>query len=114
MVGFETCGPNEAIVVSGMCTGRGPKYVSGGRLFVLPFVQKAQRLNLNTMTLSVDSPRVYTVEGVPISVTGIAQVKIRGENVDMLKAAAEQFLDKSISEIQQIALETLVSFVCFW
>ena len=32
------------------------------------------RLNLNTMTLNVDSPRVYTLEGVPISVTGIAQV----------------------------------------
>ena len=28
------------------------------------------------MTLSVDSPRVYTVEGVPISVTGIAQVRL--------------------------------------
>ena len=26
------------------------------------------------MTLNVDSPKVYTVEGVPISVTGIAQV----------------------------------------
>ena len=31
----------------------------------------------------------------------------------MLKAAAEQFLDKSISQIQNIALETLVCFVCF-
>ena len=74
---------------------------------MLPIIQKAQRLNLNTMTLNVDSPRVYTVEGVPISVSGIAQVKIRGENADMLKAAAEQFLDKSINEIQKIALETL-------
>ena len=33
--------------------------------------------------------------------------------MDMLKAAAEQFLDKSISQIQNIALETLVCFVCF-
>ena len=32
------------------------------------------RLNLNTMTLNVDSARVYTVEGVPVSVSGIAQV----------------------------------------
>ncbi|XP_046844248.1 flotillin-1-like [Xenia sp. Carnegie-2017] len=107
MVGFETCGPNEAIVVSGMCTGSAPKYVSGGRLFVLPFVQKAQRLNLNTMTLNVESARVYTVEGVPISVSGIAQVKIHGESMDMLKSAAEQFLGKSIAQVQKIALETL-------
>ena len=31
------------------------------------------------MTLSVDSPKVYTVQGVPISVTGIAQVRINEE-----------------------------------
>lgn len=59
------------------------------------------------MTLSVDSPRVYTLEGVPISVTGIAQVKVRGESLDMLKSASEQFLGKSTSQIQNIALETL-------
>lgn len=32
------------------------------------------RISLNTMTLQVDSPTVYTSQGVPISVTGIAQV----------------------------------------
>lgn len=34
------------------------------------------RISLNTMTLQVESPTVYTCQGVPISVTGIAQVKI--------------------------------------
>lgn len=29
---------------------------------------------LNTITLKVESPGVYTSQGVPISVTGIAQV----------------------------------------
>ena len=33
------------------------------------------RISLNTMTLNVESPRVYTRHGVPISVTGIAQVR---------------------------------------
>lgn len=36
------------------------------------------------MTLQVESPTVYTSQGVPISVTGIAQVKIQGQNEDML------------------------------
>lgn len=27
------------------------------------------------MTIQVDSPKVYTIQGVPLSVTGIAQVK---------------------------------------
>lgn len=59
------------------------------------------------MTLQVESPCVYTSQGVPISVTGIAQVKIQGQNEDMLLTACEQFLGKSESEIQLIALVTL-------
>ncbi|KAA0199626.1 hypothetical protein HAZT_HAZT001014 [Hyalella azteca] len=30
-------------------------------------------ISLNVMTLNVESPRVYTAQGVPLSVTGIAQ-----------------------------------------
>lgn len=59
------------------------------------------------MTLQVESPTVYTSQGVPISVTGIAQVKIQGQNEDMLLTACEQFLGKSEAEIQHIALVTL-------
>lgn len=65
------------------------------------------RISLNTMTLQVESPCVYTSQGVPISVTGIAQVKIQGQNEDMLLTACEQFLGKSETEIQHIALVTL-------
>lgn len=39
--------------------------------------------------------------------TGIAQVKIQGQNEEMLLAACEQFLGKQESEIQHIALVTL-------
>jgi flotillin len=33
-----------------------------------------KRMSLNTMTLTIESPQVYTMHGVAISVTGIAQV----------------------------------------
>ena len=59
------------------------------------------------MTLSITSPKVYTQQGVPISVTGIAQVKIQGQNMDMLRAACEQFLGKTEEEIKHVAQETL-------
>lgn len=39
--------------------------------------------------------------------TGIAQVKIPGQNSDMLKAACEQFLGKSSEEMMDIVRETL-------
>ncbi|XP_038828083.1 flotillin-1 isoform X2 [Salvelinus namaycush] len=81
--------------------------ISGGRVFVLPCVQKIQRISLNTLTLNVKSDKVYTRHGVPISVTGIAQMKIQGQNKQMLAAACQMFMGKSEGEIAQIALETL-------
>jgi len=59
------------------------------------------------MTLTIESPQVYTQLGVAISVTGIAQVKIAGQNEEMLHTACQQFMGKSESEIQKIAKETL-------
>ena len=106
MPGFETCGPNEALVVSGCCHSR-PHMVAGGRVFVWPVIQRVQKISLNTMTLTIESPRVYTQQGVPISVTGVAQVKIQGQNSDMLRAACEQFMGKSEQDIMHVARETL-------
>ncbi|GLD63821.1 flotillin-1-like protein [Lates japonicus] len=103
---FYTCGPNEAMVVSGF--GRSPPLmIAGGRVFVFPCIQQIQRITLNTLTLNVKSDKVYTRHGVPISVTGIAQVKIQGQNKEMLATACQMFMGKSEGEIAQIALETL-------
>lgn len=72
-----------------------------------PVIQKLQRLSLNTMTLTIESPNVYTQMGVAISVTGIAQVKVQGGNDKLLQAACELFLGKSEKDIRRVALETL-------
>ncbi|CAH8509932.1 unnamed protein product [Dicrocoelium dendriticum] len=104
--GFNTCGPNEALVVSGCCYSR-PLLVPGGRVFVWPGIQRIDRMPLNTMTLLIESPRIYTQLGVPITVTGVAQVKVNGSNREMLAAACEQFLGKSVDEIREVAQETL-------
>ncbi|KAK7147525.1 hypothetical protein R3I94_010143 [Phoxinus phoxinus] len=103
---FYTCGPNEAMVISG-CGRSPPLMIAGGRVFVIPCIQKIQRISLNTLTLNVKSEKVYTRHGVPISVTGIAQVKIQGQNKEMLAAACQMFMGKSEVEIAEIALETL-------
>lgn len=106
-MGVVTCGPNEALVISGVCYGENPSMIVGGRAIVFPCIQRVQRLPLSTMTLVVISSRVYTSQGVPISVTGVAQVKINGSNEEMLRAAAEQFGDKPEEEIAHVAHETL-------
>ena len=67
-------GPNEALIISGVFHGNEPTMIVGGRALVFPMVQTIQKLPLSTMTLVVQSPKVYTSQGVPISVTGVAQV----------------------------------------
>jgi len=56
------------------CGHAKPLMVAGGRAFVWPCIQQSQRISLNTVTLTIDTPNVYTQLGVAISVTGIAQV----------------------------------------
>jgi len=106
-IGVVVCGPNEALVISGMFQGNKPNFITGGRAIVCPCIQTVQRITLNTMTLSIFTERVYTSQGVPISVVGTAQVKINGSSNDMLESAAEQFGGKNEEEIKEICLATL-------
>lgn len=72
-----------------------------------PCFQQIQRISLNTMTLQIQSDHVYTQHGVPVTVTGIAQVKVQGQNHEMLQAACQQFIGKKEEDIRRIAHETL-------
>lgn len=105
-MGFHTCGPNEAMIISGMGHTR-PKLLPGGRVFVWPIIQKIQRISLRIMTVTVTSPKIYTKFGVAISVTGIAQVKIEGSKREMLHNACQQFLGKTENQVAHVAMETL-------
>lgn len=100
---LRKAGPNEVIVVSGR--GR-VKFITGGADMVVPLFHTWNRLSLEVMTLDVTTPEVYTSQGVPIMVDGVAQIKIRKDDVS-LHAAAERFLGKSPNDIAKIALETV-------
>jgi flotillin len=102
MAGFHTTGPNQALIVSG--GSREPKVVVGGRVFVLPLIQRVQALSLEVMTLTPSTSRVYTKEGVAVSVDGVAQVKVKR---GAILQAAQQFLGKRRPEIEEVALQTL-------
>ncbi len=104
MAGIHTTGPNQALIISG--GGKEPRVIVGGRALVLPFVNRAQILSLEVMTLDVGTPRVYTKEGVPVSVDGIAQVKF-ARSEEAIRVAAQQFLGKPQSQIASIALQTM-------
>lgn len=100
---LKKAGPNEVIVVSGR--GR-VKFITGGASMVIPLFHTWNRLSLEVMTLDVTTPEVYTSQGVPIAVDGVAQIKIKKDEAS-LHAAAERFLGMDSRAIAKIALETV-------
>ncbi len=114
---YKKVGPNEVLVISGRrhaavdpVTGekamRNYRIVKGGGAFIWPVLERVDDLSLEIMTIDVVTPKVYTVQGVPITVDGVAQVKIRGDDTS-IATASEQVLSKSQDEIRNVALQTL-------
>ena len=113
---YTKVGPNEVLVVSGRrhmyreadgtATPRGFRIVKGGGTFVMPVVEKVDILSLELLTIDVQTPEVYTSKGVPVKVDGVAQIKVKGDDVS-IATAAEQFLSKGTDEIKNIAMQTL-------
>jgi len=112
---YKKCGPNKALVVSGggkrkitsedgVETKIGFNIYRGGK-FIWPFFQQVALLSLELMTLDVKGENVYTQEGVPVTVDGVAQVKVDNNDV-AIRTAAEQFLGRE-EEMRKTALETL-------
>merc|ERR1711902_429725 len=107
MGNIHTVGPNQALIVSGGCCGStSKKTVVGGWAWAWWLVTDVQRLSLEVMTLNPVCENVETAQGVPLTVTGVAQVKIM-KNPELLHTASEQFLGKKEHEIKSTVLQTL-------
>jgi flotillin len=115
-VRYTKVGPNEVLIISGRRrkvrlpdgTVRtvGYRLVHGGGTFVWPIKEKVQRLSLELMTLEVRTAEVYTAHAVPVTVDGVAQVKVRGDELS-IATAAEQFLSRSREDVMRTVLQTL-------
>jgi flotillin len=113
---YTKVGPNEVLVISGRRRRMfgpdgtpqtvGYRIVKGGGAFVWPVFEKAEFLSLELLTLDIKLPEVYTTTGVPVIVDGVAQIKVKGEDIS-IATAAEQFLSKARGEVMQIAHQTL-------
>ncbi len=113
---YTKVGPNEVLIISGRKHSyrdpdgtevkRGFRIVKGGGTFVYPVVEKVDILSLELLTIDVQTPEVYTSKGVPVKVDGVAQIKVKGDDIS-IATSAEQFLGKSTDEIRNIATQTL-------
>ena len=113
---YTKVGPNQVLVISGRKhrivdpdgTTRevGFRVVKGGGVFVWPIFEKVDVLSLELLTIDVNTPEVYTSKGVPVRVDGVAQIKVKGDDIS-IATAAEQFLSKGTDEIKNIATQTM-------
>jgi flotillin len=113
---YTKVGPNQVLVISGRrhqvldpdgtVRNIGFRIVKGGGVFVWPVTEKVDILSLELLTIDVQTPEVYTSKGVPVKVDGVAQIKVKGDDVS-ISTSAEQFLSKGTEDIKNIAMQTL-------
>ena len=113
---YTKAGPNQVLIISGSKRklidpdGKerevGFRVVKGGGTLVIPVKEKVDVLSLELLTIDVQTPEVYTSKGVPVKVDGVAQIKVKGDDIS-IATAAEQFLSKSVDDIKSIAMQTL-------
>ncbi len=114
---YRKVGPNEVLVISGgkgevVTDANGEKHrigfriVKGGGSLVNPLTERVEIMSLELITLDLVTPEFLTKMGVPIKVDGVAQIKVKGDDIS-IRTAAEQFLNKSRDEIKNIAYETV-------
>lgn len=114
---YRIAKPDEALIVTGGKgkdvqdpTGKisrdlsGQKVVTGGGVFVLPFVQKSFTISLRSRRLSITT-EAQTTDGITIQAQAVAVVKVGGTQ-EMIRAAAQRFLSNS-DEIDESTQEVL-------
>ncbi|MBX3127559.1 MAG: flotillin family protein [Polyangiaceae bacterium] len=103
--------PNEALIFSGgtrQLEGRNVAYrfVRGGRRLRRPLVEKVDVMDLSMFTVMVNVTGAFSKGGIPLTIQGVANVKLPGEE-PLLANAVERFLGRSREEIYYVAKETL-------
>jgi flotillin len=106
------CQPSEVLIFSGRRRVAGNNQVAGyriirgGRGIRVPLFESVDRMDLTNMIIEVRVQNAYSKGGIPLSVQGVANIKVPGEE-PLLNNCLERFLGKSRDEIMKIARETL-------
>lgn len=105
------CAPNEVLIFSGRRRRDGARtfgyrLIKGGRSLRVPLIERVDRMDLTNMVIDVTAQNAYSKGGIPLTVQGVANVKIAGFE-PVLNNAIERFLTKSRIEVMEIAKATL-------
>ncbi|MEO1146984.1 MAG: SPFH domain-containing protein, partial [Cyanobacteria bacterium J06638_22] len=109
---YYICQPNEMLIFAGPTRKLegdrqvGYRLVKGGSSLRVPLIERALRMDLSNMIIDLEVSNAYSKGGIPLTVEGVANIKVAGEE-PAIHNAIERLLGKSRDEIEQMAKETL-------
>ncbi|HEY9797817.1 MAG TPA: SPFH domain-containing protein, partial [Leptolyngbyaceae cyanobacterium] len=109
---YYICQPSEVLIFAGTRTRLqddrevGYRLVKGGSSLQTPLLERAFRMDLTNMIIDLRVVNAYSKGGIPLTVEGVANIKIAGTE-PTIHNAIERLLGKSRKEIEQLAKETL-------
>ncbi len=112
---YKTCGPNQAMIVSGMLSAEGPtvggiphRVVIGGGTVVFPVIQDCRFISLECRPVQLEPKTPYiTKDGSAIRFKAVAQVNVKPDASSVLTAAA-CFLEKTDSQTADTIAEIIL------
>lgn len=109
---YYICQPSEVLILAGTRSPAignktiGYRLVKGGSSLRIPLLEEAFRMELTNMIIELRVSNAYSKGGIPLTVEGVANIKIAGEE-PMIHNAIERLLGKTRKEIELLAKETL-------
>ena len=109
---YFICQPSEVLIFSGLrrstSDGKivGYRTVRGGSSIRIPVLEEVMRLDLSNMIIDLRVDNAYSKGGIPLNVSGVANIKISGDEPG-IDNAIERLIGKTQDEIRHIAKETL-------
>mgnify|MGYP005838754773 CR=1 FL=1 len=116
---IHICPPNKVLIFSGryryvtvMQNGQmvrkrvGYRIIRGGRGFRWPLFETVDSMDLTNINIEVKVEEAYAKNAIPLAVTGIANLKIAGDE-PIINNAIERFLGRPRAELIRIVQETL-------
>ena len=109
---YYICQPSEILIFAGTKTrssdGKeaGYRLVKGGSSIRVPMLEEAFKMDLTNMIIELKVANAYSKGGIPLTVEGVANIKIAGEE-PTIHNAIERLLGKSRKQIELLAKQTL-------
>ena len=84
----------------------GYRVIRGGSTFRIPVLERVDYISLNIISIPLRIEGAYNIEGVPVSVNAVANVKVGGDDFSVGNAI-ERFLGMTTAEIEEVVHQTM-------